>query len=387
MSKKILSVMLALMLVLSSFAVTAFASGSDIEVENDEEVIESTQYWSLSEATKVSDGVYSVDVSLTTNYVTGAISFRIDSDNGATLTNAVINDAVITYNYNHAFNADGVVAIIPEPANDTDEGIVVDGVIATVTFTLADGTEGDTLTLVNDRKNATNPGGDLVAVRLSDNNLTTGTMIYGQRVINASEEDIADGEVIASVDIGEVAAEPADLAKKATAEAGIVIDTAHTFGGTYKGVVFGFTQAANNTFMSTAYLTNNLEATNEGSLEFSRSIGTNGYGTGTVITVKNADGTEAAKYVVVIFGDVDCNGLINTTDTKNVKKAAAVASTYANNSVQRMAANCQMVNAEAMMHTINTGDTKIVKGHTSGTKIDQAALATKMASLTGTWYK
>ena len=384
MSKKILSVMLALMLVLSSFAVTAFASGSDIEVENDEEVIESTQYWSLSEATKVSDGVYSVDVSLTTNYVTGAISFRIDSDNGATLTDAKVNEEVITFNYNCPKNKDGVVAIIPEPAYDTDEGIEVNGVIATVTFTLAAGTEGDTLTLVNDRKTAENPGGDLVAVRLSDNNLTTGTMIYGQRVVDENGDDIEDQAVIASVDIGEVAAEPADLAKKATAAAGILIDTTKTFGGQYAGVVYGFTGKA---FMNTAYITTNLEATNGGSLAFSRSIGATGWGTGTVITVKNADGTESKKYVVVIFGDVDGNGLFNGNDTSSVKAGVTNPETAPLNSVKRMAANVENRKNVAMLHNLNGNDTAAMKAHVFGTAtIDQALFASYQSSFT-TYYK
>ena len=218
MSKKVLSVMLAIMLVLSTFAVTAFAAGSGFEVEDETEgVILSTQVWSLSkEATKVSDSVYKVDVALTTDYVTGAISFRVDAANGATLTDVEINESVITYAYDLAFNANGLVAIVPQPATEAEEGIKVDGVIATLTYTLAG--EGDTLTLVNDAKTETNPGGDLIAVRLSDNNLSTGTMIYGQRVVDANGDDIEADAVIASVNIGAVAAPAAGAGEAAPAE-------------------------------------------------------------------------------------------------------------------------------------------------------------------------
>lgn len=362
MSKKILSVMLALMLVLSSFAVTAFASGSDIEVENDEEVIESTQYWSLSEPTKVSDGVYSVDVSLTTNYVTGAISFRIDSANGATLTDAVINNDVITYNYNRAFNADGVVAIVPEPANDTDEGIEVNGVIATVTFTLAAGTEGDTLTLVNDRKTAENPGGDLVAVRLSDNNLTTGTMIYGQRVINASEEDIADGAVIASVDIGEVAKTPV-LTGKHNA---IVIDTTKTCNGAYDGVIYGFTgKRFNSANYYNCTSTSSQLAVENGTVVVT--AGTGGYGTGTTVALYDLSGNLVATYAIVLFGDVDGNGTFTTNDItvlkNNLSKITA-------KTPQFMAGNL------ASNYTrLTTGDITDLKNNLS--TLDQAAIGAK----------
>ena len=51
-----------------------------------------------------------------------------------------------------------------------------------------------------------------------------------------------------------------------------------------------------------------------------------------------------------------------------------------------MAANCQNVAAPAMMHTINTNDTKAIKSHVSGTKVDQAALASRMVS-NATYYK
>ena len=399
MSKKILSVMLAIMLVLSTFAVTAFAAGSDFEVEDkDEGVILSTQVWSLSEeATKVSDSVYKVDVALTTDYVTGAISFRVDAANGATLTDVEINEEIITYAYDLAFNANGLVAIVPQPATEAEEGLGVaeegeepgiDGVIATLTYTLAG--EGDTLTLVNDAKTETNPGGDLIAVRLSDNNLSTGTMIYGQRVVDENGDDIEADAVIASVNIGAVAA-PADLELTAAGEAaGVIIDTNKTFGGAYAGVVYGVTAT---TYKAKTNITNNVEATNNGSLVVKASDGksnaSGNYGTGSTIEVFNADGTTTGKiYVFVAFGDVDGNGLINGQDAQKVIDSVAGDATVApNNSVKRLAANCQIVKAEAMMHNLNGQDAQKIIDHVAGTKVDQVALAEKMASLTGNYYK
>ena len=390
MSKKVLSVMLAIMLVLSTFAVTAFAAGSGFEVEDEDEgVILSTQVWSLSkEATKVSDSVYKVDVALTTDYVTGAISFRVDAANGATLTDVEINESVITYAYDLAFNANGLVAIVPQPATEAEEGIEVDGVIATLTYTLAG--EGDTLTLVNDAKTETNPGGDLIAVRLSDKNLSTGTMIYGQRVVDKNGDDIEADAVIASVNIGKVAA-PADLELTAAGEAaGVIIDTNKTFGGAYAGVVYGITAT---TYKAKTNITNNVEATNNGSLVVKASDGksnaSGNYGTGSTIEVLNTDGTTTGKiYVFVAFGDVDGNGLINGQDAQKVIDSVAGDATVApNNSVKRLAANCQIVKAEAMMHNLNGQDAQKIIDHVAGTKVDQVALAEKMASLTGNYYK
>ena len=371
MSKKILSVVLALVFVLTTFAVSAFAVGAS---GYEEDAAAYTQTWALGEPVDNGDGTWTVDVSLTANYYVGAISFVVtNTDPTNAVLTSVTKGAALTYEANIQMNATtGLVAIIPEPLTDADLGadLTAGGVIAKLTYTLAGGASAD-LAIENAPKTATNPGGELIAVRLSDNNLTTGKMIYGQTVTSVGETRT----------LGAVSA-PADLAKTASAEAGVLIDKGHTFGGAYTGVVFGFTQAANNTFMTTAYLTKNLEATNGGSLAFSRSIGKTGYGTGTVITVKNADGTVAATYVVVIFGDADGNGLINGNDTKAVQGAVSVSTTYANNSVQRMAANCQLVNVAAMMHTLNGNDTKAVKAHVGGTKLNQAALAAKQAGFT-----
>ena len=377
MSKKILSIVLALALALSCFAVSAFAIG---EIGYEEEDSTYTQKWSLSEATEGADGWYVV-VSLEADYKVGAMQFALEfSSEDITIADVVAGSGLTDdYNADIAFDTTGnsnIVAIIPNPVEDAAEAIDASAGIevCTVYFDVADGASG-TVQIKDDAKSKTNPGGTLFAARMDDGVLATGTAVIGQ--ITTIETDARN--------IGAVSL-PADLALKASAQAGIVIDTTHTFGGAYTGVVFGFTQAANNTFMNTNYLNNNLEATNGGSLAYSRSIGSTGYGTGTVITVNNADGTVAATYVVVIFGDVDGNGLINANDVKAAATAVSVSTTYANNSVQRMAANCQNVAAAAMMHTLNANDVKAIATHVAGTKVDQAALASRMQS-NATYYK
>ena len=378
MSKKVLSIVLALALALSCFAVSAFAIG-EIAYEDEESTY--TQKWSLSEAQEAADGRWYVDVTLDTDYLVGAMQFAFDISSADIVIDDVVGGEILNEDFGAdiAFDSTGktnIVAIIPNPYEDATAALDFSGgaVVCTVYFSVADGASG-TVQIKNDAKSKTNPGGTLFAARMTDGVLASGASVVGQ--ITTIESDARN--------IGAVSL-PADLVKKAAAEAGILIDKAHTFGGAYTGVVYGFTQAAANTFMNTNYLNNNLEASNGGSLAFSRSIGKSGYGTGTVITVKNADGSVAATYVVVIFGDVDGNGLTNVTDTRNTKTAASNKTYYADNSVQRMAANCQMVTAAAMMHTINTGDTKAVKGQAGTTKVDQAALAAKMASLTA-YYK
>ena len=376
MSKKILSIVLALTFALSCFAISANAMGK-LGYEDEDSTF--AQAWSLSEAVEGADGWY-VEVSLTADYAVGAMQFALEfSSADITIADVIPGEAITgEYNADIAFDTTGasnIVAIIPNPVEDASAAVDASAgiVVCTVYFTVANGAAG-TVQIADDAKSATNPGGTLFAARMADGILADDAIIGQATTIETPARNI-----------GAVAL-PAELALKSGAQAGIIIDTAHTFGGAYTGVVYGFTQAANNTFMNTNYLNNNLEATNGGSLAYSRSIGTTGYGTGTVITVKNADGSVAATYVVVIFGDADGNGLINANDTKAVQKAVSVSGTYANNSVQRMAANCQNVVAAAMMHTLNANDTKVVQAHVNGTKMDQAALASRMQS-NATYYK
>lgn len=204
---------------------------------------------------------------------------------------------------------------------------------------------------------------------------TEGTTVAGVPELVSNIDTTAATQTIA---IGETML-PADLAlTDAGATAGVIIDTNKTFGGTYAGAVYGFTQAATTTFRNTTYLTNNLQVTNEGSWELGRTIGSAGYGTGTTITVKNADDTVAKTYVVVIFGDVNGDGLINVNDTKAVKAAVTDATQAPTNSVKRMAANCQNIANATMLHTLNVNDTKAVRLHVAGTtKLDPVSLAAK----------
>ena len=365
MSKKILSVMLALVLVLSTFAVSAFAAvGVGYEEPNEDEVIENTQVWSLEAAEEAdANGYYAVTVSLKTNYdAVSAISFVLNVE-GATLVDYVCNidaNADIV-----ADDESGLVNIYPMPDTTDDEAydFTAGAAVATLYYEL----NGDsaTITLNNDAKCIANPDGKLFAVRSSNGKLA-GSAIYGQRIVDAEGADIALEAEIASVTIG-VAMLPAELAlTEAGATAGVIIDTNKTFGGAYAGVVYGFPQAAANSFtLNSNFITNNVTATNEGTLAITKAQ-TVGFGTGTTITVKNSDGSAGKVYVVVIFGDIDGNGMVNQQDgtlckaNYNTTDSAAIPK----DSPKRMAANCQiMTNVPVIMHTVNQMDGTQIKAN------------------------
>ncbi len=350
-SRKVLGVVLAVMLVLNVFAVSAFAAGAT-SYESDPAAY--NQEWKV---TKTSDTT--ATISLTTNYAVGPVQFKLNG----TITGVTVGDGYYA-GADIKLSGDNTLVLLVPDTEGTVPGKTMSGtVIANVTFS------GATPTIVNAPKTAATPDGTLIASRLTEGTVNASNFVLGQSV-----SVLADGE----------ASQAADLAVKAGAQEGILIDTHKTFGGAYAGVVYGFKQAANNTFKNSAYITAALEATNGGSLEVITSDGktaaTGNYGTGSTIVVKNANGSVAKTYVVCIFGDVDGNGLINTADANGVK--ASVNNTkIPNNSVQRLAANAQLVNNAVMMHNIVTGDASAVKGHVGGSaKLDMVALAAKHAS-------
>lgn len=364
MSKKVIGALLAIVMVLSVFSFTVFAASTGYDNDPSHK-----QTWGLANKTG-SNGTYTVDVLLSTTYDVGPLQFKLEGIDA--VTEVKVGSGY--YSATAYANASGLISIIPDTSATVAVKTLTKAVVATVTYT---STSNATPSIKDEEKNASNPQGTLMAAFADGNGYLNGSdFLVGQEATVIA----LDGEW------PDVSVDAADLVKTASAEAGVLIDKTHTFGGAYTGVVFGFTQVEGNTFSSDAYLTKNLEATNGGSLAFSRSIGKMGYGTGTVITVKNADGSEAAKYVVVIFGDVDGNGLTNVNDTKATQKAAKDATVYADNSVQRMAANCQNVVADAIMHTLNVNDTKAVQANAKGTRVDQAALASRMSG-NKTYYK
>lgn len=351
MSKKVIGALLALALVLSVFSFSVFAVGTGYESEAD--ASKYTQIWGLANKQQGSDGTYTVDVVLTTDYLVGPIQFQING------VDEVTKVTVGGDYYPAVANAgkSGLVSLIPDTSTTLEGKKLTNAVVATVTYKSA--SNGTPSMDATDYKSASKPQGSLMAARLEGSTAVNfATFIVGQKPTVVP----LGGEMPAPTE--------ADLQVK-SGVTGVVIDKNKTFGGKYAGAVYGFAQAANNTFATVNYLNNSLEATDGSAISATK--GTKGWGTGTTVTV----GTKT--YVVVIFGDVDGNGLINTADA-NATKASVNNTKIPNDSVERLAANAQNVNSDAMMHNIVTGDASAIKNHIGGKKIDFAALAAKHAS-------
>ena len=345
MSKKVIGALLALALVLSVFSFSVFAAGTGYETD-----ASYTQTWGLSEI-KGSAGTYTVDVILTTNYPVGPVQFKID--NVDEVTGVTVGSGY--YKATVSAGKSGLVVLTPDTSSNLLGKKLSNAVIATVTYKSA---SNATPAIKNDVKSASNPQGTLMAARLDGDYVNNASFIVGQTatIIPVGGEMPAPAE--------------ADLAVKAGV-AGVIIDTNKTFGGQYAGVVYGFAQAANNTFTNETYLKNSLEATDGSAIVITK--GSKGYGTGTTVSVGEK------TYAICIFGDVDGNGLINTNDASSTK-AAIKSGAFAENSLTRLAANAKLLTQATPMHNIQTNDAQAIKGHVGKVKLDFAALAAAHAS-------
>ena len=308
MSKKILSVVLALVLVMTTFAVSAFAVGGT-GYEDDST---KTQTWALENKRDNGDGTWSVDVRLTANYVVGAISFQVTNPDaedgklvGATLT-SVTKGAALTYGANIQKNSTtGLVVIIPEPATEAEKGVDLTsgGIVATLTFTLT--AESADIAIINDPKTETNRGGDLIAVRLSDENLTTATWIYGQTVTSVGSTET----------LGAAAAAPELAVIDGTAG---VIDTERTVideiaGTECTGYIYGLNPDLHSEVGEV------FEVVGDGTMEVIANEAGYEMASGAMVNVLDLDENVVATYVVIIFGDVNGDGVADLSDASDIE--------------------------------------------------------------------
>lgn len=373
MSKKILSVVLALVLMMT-IAVPAFAG---VSFEDPEADVTYTQAWALGEPVDNGDGTWTVAVKLTANYNVMSIGFEISNTDN---TNAVLSNAVagadIPADWNATVtknNTTGQVAINPNPSDDAVDALdcSTEKEIAVLTYTVAANKSAD-IAIVNDAKTATNPGGTLIAARSSNNNVVTdgANPVVGQTVTSVGETRT----------LGSVATAKPELVINDT---NVVLNTGITCSGTYAGALMGFAGTAFTSTAATTIYPTALSASNGGSLKYVVSPGTgrNRYGTGATVQLLDTDGTTVlATYAIIIFGDTNGDGLINSTDMKNIANHTNGTSTFTAGTLEYYAAS----GADGSPRQINivAGDRTAILKHANGSAtLNQATIATKYTSV------
>lgn len=369
-AKKVLSLVLAVVMVAAMFAFSASAAAQN-----------ATFTVSVDKTPVTVGEEITVTVNLETDYYTASTNVPVYYDPavfefvaGSVVTTPIFGAGTTgIMSYNDAATGCLKVGFYPDTTAGDATAQIMNGTLFTFKLrAIANGTS-DIALHAEDQKSATNVGGTLYcgayASSVPDNNPATVGQAF---TINNTSATVGS------------TMQPADLDLKAGAAAGIIIDRNKTFGEQYDGVVYGFTLAdASKMLRDTAMYTSNLEATNGGSLTFTAvKVGRyNCYGTGAAINVLNSDGTVAKKYAIVIFGDVNSDGAITATDTgviaSHVKGTALIT-----NDVLVMAANTKeegrtTAQKATSAYKITAKDTGLVSSHVKGSvPIDQAAAAT-----------
>lgn len=364
-AKKVLSLVLAVVMVAAMFAFSASAAAQN-----------ATFTVSVDKTPVTVGEEITVTVNLETDYYTASTNVPVYYDPavfefvaGSVVTTPIFGAGTTgIMSYNDAATGCLKVGFYPDTTAGDATAQMMNGTLFTFKLrAIANGTS-DIALHAEDQKSATNVGGALYCGAYASSEPDNNPATVGQ-AFTIKNTTATVGSTM----------EPADLELTATgATDGVVIDTRMTLGGQYAGVVYGFKQINNTTFRANNnYIKNSVQATNGGSIEIARSFNTLGWSTGTTITVKNSDGSDSGKvYVVVIFADVNCDGLINGNDTTACKAYAAKPATLTN-LVIRLAANCQNLGNATMLYNVNGNDTTAVKAYVgnASNKVSQATLA------------
>lgn len=311
-TRKILSIVLAIVMVFGAFSVCSFAA--DVSYESETDAKNYTQTWALGEPKKSSDGkTWSVDVTLTTNYDTGAIQFVVENTDGnATLTGVTLNTTNVYYAADVSKTTKGSVIITPKTggSNADVKGKSINGVIATLTYTVTDGKQAE-IVIKNDAKSASNVGGSLIATRLSGKTGETlvakSTMVVGQTAT-----------VGASKLLGDAPAATPEL--KVIEGTGGVIDTTRTdhitedgTEYTVDGLLYGVEVVDIGEGIADVFEVEN------GTMNIVENDAGSDCGTGAKVQVLDNSGEVVATYVFILFGDLDGDGDIGSGDSALVE--------------------------------------------------------------------
>ncbi len=288
-SRKVLGALLAVVMVLSVLSISAFAAGATSYEDN----ASFTQSWSLGTPVSLGGNQYKVDVILSTNYPVGPVSFKLE---GVT----AVAEAVPGAGYYAGALIDkadsGLVLMVPDTAASVQALNCNNAVIATVTYTTNNA--NGAVAIEKSAKTADNPNGSLVASRCTGGTVNVSDFVVGQTTT-------VSGELIYEVTEDEPT--PPATATLTGVNGGFVDET--------RGYVYGVPA-------STADVTTYFSTT--GYIEMVANAG--GYKNGTGATLNlysdSSKGNLVKSYTLVIFGDVDGDGVIGLPDAGIIQSAA-----------------------------------------------------------------
>lgn len=285
-SKKILGALLAIIVVLNVFAVSAFAAGKTVW----EDDASYTQSWSLSAPTPVAGTQYKVNVILSTNYLVGPLSFKLE---GVTSIDSVQVGAGYYAGAKIEKANSGLIFMVPATGNTVPGVSCNESVVAVVTYSTS--AAGGAVTIANDPKSESNPYGTLIASRL-----------IGSEAVNSA--DFAVGQ-IAYVDGATVNPPAGEDVVLTGVNTGVVDDV--------NGFVYGIPA-------STSDITAFFSVSGSGVIDVEPNEQGIANATGARLVVyKDSSKAEVVKsYDVVIFGDVNGDGALTLEDAGKVGQVA-----------------------------------------------------------------
>lgn len=285
MSKKVLGALLAVVMLLSVFSISAFAIRAD-EYEPADTTYKSN--WTIS-----CNGS-SATITVTANYALGPIGFKL-------LNASNFGDVTVTgyYDpYESQVSPKGEVLVLPISAAEGAGSTPVLAENTTVTITVACTTSNATA-IEAEVKDAMNPGGSLIASRLS------GTTVENSNIIAGQIADVA-GQVI-NPDVIPDEEEPTDdvTLTGASGTTGVV-DNENNY-------VYGIPEGSDplDYFTSTGYI------------EVVPNAKGQECATGATLNLYDKQGgVRQQSYTIIIFGDVNGDGAVDGMDTMDIDNYA-----------------------------------------------------------------
>ena len=369
MSKKILSVVLALVFIISTFAVSAFAIEG---TRGEDEGATYKQTWVLeNDGDADGDGVWTVYVKLTTDYKVGAMQFVVNNPNDKVkLTSAELGEDVpedygaeLTPNL-----ATGKMVIVPQPVNGAAAEELTDAIVAVLTYTVPDG-ESTTLTIdASEAKTESNLAGTLVALRMADEYLETGDMIFGQIVdATAAKTQLGSASVAP-----ELAVIDGTLGVIDTTRTAIKMDADENVTEEVTGYIYGIDPYDLEETIESAFT-----VVGDGEMKIVANEAGFENGTGAKVNVLDLSGNVVATYVLIIFGDVNGDASADSLDIGDIDLHENFA---LNDDTGRLDPHCAFagdVNGDCSADSLDIGDIDLHEnyGLNDGTgRIDIAGL-------------